>query len=130
MTWGYDHVIAGVVIRGLELRHFWACNAPTTSMCPLNETTVQIVAHLRFLNLLATFVPTMTRDHRSHDIDDSIQINASSLFPSYLQTKSTSSESTVEALFTIPNSRSLKSQTWLPSILHFFGIGDIQTLVS
>lgn len=46
MTWGYDHVIAGTVISGLELNHFWACNAPTTSMRPLGETTVQIAARL------------------------------------------------------------------------------------
>jgi hypothetical protein len=28
MTWGYDHMIADMVIRGLELNHLWACNAP------------------------------------------------------------------------------------------------------
>jgi hypothetical protein len=75
MTWGYDHVIGHAVISGLELNHFWARNAPTTSMHPLGETTVQIAAHLRFLNLLTTSGPTMTWDRRSHDLDDNVQIN-------------------------------------------------------
>jgi hypothetical protein len=46
MTWGYDHVIVGIVISDLDLNHFWAHNAPTTSMHPLEETTVQIAARL------------------------------------------------------------------------------------
>jgi hypothetical protein len=129
MTWGYDHVIVGVVISGLELNHFWARNAPTTSTCPLGETTVQIVARLRFLNLLATFVPAMTQDRRSHDLDDNVQINASNLCPSYLRTRSTLLESMVEVLFAIPDSGSLKSQTQLPSILQLSGIGDLWTPV-
>jgi hypothetical protein len=113
MIWGYDHVIVGMVISGLELNHFWACNAPMTSTCPLGETTVQIVARLRFLNLLATSVPAMTQDHRSHDLDDIVQINASNLCPPYLWTRLALLESTVQVLFAILDSGSLKSQTQL-----------------
>jgi hypothetical protein len=105
MTWGYDHVIAGTVTSGLELNQFWAHNAPPdlhTSL--LDETTVQIAACLRFLNLLATYVPAMTWDRRSHDLDDNVQINASNMCPPYLQTRSTLLESTVEVLFAIPDS--------------------------
>jgi hypothetical protein len=75
MNQGYDQVIAAAVISSLELTHFWAHNTPTTSTSPLVETTVQIVAHLRFLNLLATSGFTMTRDGRSHDLDDDVQID-------------------------------------------------------
>jgi hypothetical protein len=37
MTVGDDHVIAGVTKSGLESNYFWACNAPRTSTCPLDE---------------------------------------------------------------------------------------------
>jgi len=75
VTWGYDHMIVGAVISGLELNHFRARNAPTTSTRPLGETVVQIVARLRFLKPLATSIPTMTWDCRSHYLDDNVQID-------------------------------------------------------
>jgi hypothetical protein len=40
MTFGNDHAIVGATTSGLMSNYFWARNAPPTSMCPLEETTV------------------------------------------------------------------------------------------
>jgi hypothetical protein len=70
MTLGDDHEIVGVATSGLKSNYFWGRNAPLASMCPLDETTVWIVAHLQYFKLHATPMSEMLRDCRSHDIDD------------------------------------------------------------
>jgi hypothetical protein len=70
MTLGADHVIVGAATSGLNSNYFWALNAPPASTCPLEKTTVWIVARPQYFKLRVTYVSEMLRDHRSRDLDN------------------------------------------------------------
>jgi len=108
-------MIAGVSNNGFRWTRFSPCNTPPAYTCPLDKTTVQIAACLKFLNILETSVPTMTWDHWSHDIDDNIQINASNLCSFHLQIRYVPPRSTTMISFTTPDFGCLKYQTQLLS---------------